>query len=73
MEFRWVDQEDVFTIVERLKTLPELDGDSAATLSVGLRLFGNVILANKKQPIFANLKPHIRAFMKGLKRAVSRG
>ena len=43
--------------------------DEAATLAVGLKLFGETLLARRGEPPFSDLAPHFAAFMQALKKS----
>lgn len=45
----------------------DFDPDTATALAIGLKLFGEVMLENRGHPLFAELAPHFRDFMKRLK------
>lgn len=58
--------ENILAIVERLKKHPDFNDDAAA-LGVGLKLFTGVMMKQKDNPLFVNLMPALKDFMKGLK------
>ncbi|WP_286915274.1 DUF3861 domain-containing protein [Flavobacterium sp. UBA4197] len=68
LEFTFHNHDDIFSIVEILteKALFENPGDTAE-FALGLKLFTEVMLRNRKQPLFEELSPAIAAFMKKLK------
>lgn len=70
LQFEVTDHEDIIAIVEKLRKHSSFDGETAASLGVGLRLFGGVMLKNKKDTLFSDLMPHFRGFMKGLKTSI---
>ncbi|NUN59819.1 MAG: DUF3861 domain-containing protein [Burkholderiaceae bacterium] len=59
--------DDIFQIVQRMRTRDDFDESSAAALAVGLKLFSEVMLEHKDHPLFASFKPHFSQFMKELK------
>jgi len=65
--------DDILKIVERLRGHPGLPTESAAAFGVGLKLFGEVMLENRKSPLFADFAPHFRDFMQTLKSGVRPG
>lgn len=69
MQFEVTDREDLFAIVEKIKKGTDLELETATALGVGIRLFGGVMLKHKKTPLFAELMPHFRAFMIGMKKS----
>lgn len=71
LTFEATNHDEVLGLVERVRAsgiLPE--GESAAFL-VGLKLFGEVMLKHRAEPLFAPIVPHFAAFMKRLKADVS--
>lgn len=60
--------DDLFPIIERMRQRSDLDPSSATALAVGLKLFGEVMLENRGNPLFADLAPHFREFIKRLKK-----
>jgi len=60
--------DDLFAIVERMRTRQWFEGDEGVAFAVGLKLFGEVMLKHREDPLFAPLQPHFGEFMKGLKR-----
>jgi len=60
--------DDVFKIVDAMKGKMEFDEADTATFAVGLKLFGGVMMKHKDNELFAQFMPHLRDFMKGLKR-----
>ena len=60
--------DDILHIVERLSARSDLASLNPAALAVGLKLFGEVMLAHRDHPLFASLRPHFGEFMKALKR-----
>ena len=69
LEFKTQSHDNLFEIVEKLKQHPELGNTDVASLGVGLKLFTGIMLKNKKLPLFKNLLPHFKDFMKDLKKS----
>lgn len=67
LRFEVGNHDDVFAIVERMRTRADLAPDAATALAVGLKLFSEVMLENRGHPLFAEFAPHFRDFMKTLK------
>lgn len=59
--------DDIFKIVERIKSRGDLQGYEEA-FALGLKLFSEVILENKDHPLFSEFKPHFMDFIKQLKK-----
>lgn len=67
LQFDAANHDDILHIVERLRQRGDFDAETAAQLGVGLKLFGEVMLTHRQNPLFAELTPHFGAFMKRLK------
>ncbi|MDV7139017.1 DUF3861 domain-containing protein [Maribacter sp. TH_r10] len=67
LEFETISHDNLFEIVKKLKEHPEFSNTDVASLGIGLKLFTGVILKEKELPLFKNLLPHFKEFMKGLK------
>lgn len=65
--FETTSHDNLFAIVKKLKQHPEFSNTDVASLGVGLKLFTGVMLKEKEHPLFKNLLPHFKEFMKGLK------
>lgn len=65
--FDFSSHDELFEIIEKLKSRADVGPEKAAPLGLGIKLFGGIMLANKKQDLFKNLMPHFAAFMKNLK------
>lgn len=62
--------DDLFQIIEIAKSKQIFNDDNQATeFALGLKLFTEVVLKNKENPLFEDLKPAIGAFMQRLKKA----
>ncbi|MRT92605.1 DUF3861 domain-containing protein [Ancylomarina sp. 16SWW S1-10-2] len=68
LAFEAESHEDILEIVEKLKTHPDF-GNDAEAFGLGLKLFTSVMMKQKSNPLFKNLMPHFKDFMKGLKGA----
>lgn len=74
LTFETVNHDEIIAIVERIRASGQYAEDEAASLGIGLKLFSEVMLKRRDDPLFAALQPAIRAFIGGLKarsRAVS--
>ncbi|MBX0289195.1 DUF3861 domain-containing protein [Hymenobacter sp. HSC-4F20] len=63
----FANHDDVFAIIERIQQADVLPAEEAATLAVGLKLLGNVLLAHRGEPLFAEFGPAYGEFLKKLK------
>lgn len=67
LQFEAGNHDDIFHIVDRLRAANLTDTDQAAALVVGLKLFGEIMLAHRKDPLFAPLQPVFSEFMNAFK------
>jgi hypothetical protein len=65
--FETVNHDEILGIVARLRSSGVYQPDEAASLGIGLKLFSEVMLKRRDDPLFAELRPAIRAFIGGLK------
>lgn len=61
--------DDLFSVVERTKDRPGLTSEQTTSMAIGLKLFAEVVLENRDNPLFAEIYPQIGAFIKKLKGA----
>ncbi len=62
--------DDLFQIIEMAKSKNIFpDQHQATEFALGLKLFTEVVLRNKENPLFEDLKPAIGFFMQKLKKA----
>jgi Domain of Unknown Function with PDB structure (DUF3861) len=67
LSFEAANHDDILGIVERMKTRLPFDGDTVASLGVGLKLFSEVALLQRHDPMFSTIQPALGEFMRGLK------
>ena len=67
LSFYAANHDDILAIVERMQAKLPLDAGTAASLGVGLKLFSEVALVRKDDPLFAGIRPAIRDFIQQLK------
>lgn len=67
LSFEADNHDDLFDIIRRQRAKGVWDDDTAAQLAVGLKLFGEVALHHRKDPLFEPLMPHLREFIGRLK------
>ena len=68
LQLDFTNHDEIFETVERLR-LKELfnDQELAAEFANGLKLFSEVMIKNRSNPLFAELSPAFGSFMKRLK------
>ena len=69
--FEATNHDDILALVERAQASTGLTPDDAASMAVGLKLLGEVMLREKNNPLFDPLRSGMRDFIGGLK-ALSR-
>lgn len=67
LRFEVGNHDDIVAIVDRLRGRGDFDPQAAAAFGVGLKLFSEVMLENKDNPLFTAFRPHFGQFMKTLK------
>lgn len=67
LRFEITNHDELFQIIERVAARGILPDEEVAEFTVGLKLFGEVLLRHRREPLFAALLPHFGAFMKQLK------
>ena len=73
LSFEAGNHDDLFVIIERVRAAGLADADQAAALALGMKLFGEVMLAHRKDPLFAPLQPAFREFIDAFKQRVQSG
>lgn len=68
LRFEVGNHDDIISIVQRLRRRGDFDMNTAAAFGVGLKLFGEVMLSNRDNPLFSAIQPHFAQFMKELKK-----
>ncbi|PLZ02624.1 DUF3861 domain-containing protein [Burkholderia sp. WAC0059] len=63
--------DDILAIADRVRAGTAFPPDDAAALAIGLKLFSGVMLAHRRDPLFAGVEPAIRAFIGDLKARVA--
>jgi hypothetical protein len=59
--------DDIFAIVGKVRGNGQFDADASAQLALGLKLFSEVMLKNRKHPLFEEIQPALREFIGKLK------
>lgn len=67
LSFEAGNHDDIFAIVERIRGNDQFDAETSAQLALGLKLFSEVMLKNRKHPLFEEIQPAIRDFIGKLK------
>lgn len=67
MKFEATNHDDVFDIVDRIKQGLIVPESEAEEFSLGLKLFSEVVLRHRKEPLFAEIFTGMSSFMKSLK------
>lgn len=65
--FEAANHDDILVIVDRLRARLPFDENTIASLGVGLKLFSEVTLAQRNDPMFAMIQPALNEFVRGLK------
>lgn len=68
LSFYTANHDDILAIVERLQSKLPLEAGLAASLGVGLKLFSEVTLIRRNDPMFANIRPAMSEFIQQLKK-----
>lgn len=68
VELEVSNHDDLFKIIDLLRARdPFNDPDQATEFAIGLKLFTEVMLRNRKHPLFEEFQPAMHAFMLKLK------
>ena len=67
LQFEHRNHDDLFVIVERVRASAGLAPDDAAATAVGLKLLSEVMLREKRNPLFDPLREGIGKFIVALK------
>lgn len=65
--FETTNHDDLFSIVERMRTRTDIAEQGVESLAIGLKLVGELLLKNRKLPMFAALHQALGAFIVQLK------
>lgn len=63
LTFEAINHDDLFPIVDRFLNRLDFDEDLIQQLAIGLKLFSEVALIRKDDPLFADIRPAIRDFI----------
>jgi hypothetical protein len=67
LSFEAANHDDIFEIVDRMRSRLPFDEETIASLGVGLKLFSGVTLAQRHDPMFAMIGPALKEFSRNLK------
>ena len=68
LELDFTNHDEIFEILEKLQAKdPFDDQELAAEFAIGLKLFSEVMIKNRSNPLFEELGPAFGSFMKRLK------
>jgi hypothetical protein len=67
LSFEAANHDDILGIVERMRARLPFDSDTVASLGIGLKLFSEVALVQRNDPMFAMIRPALGEFVRGLK------
>lgn len=67
LTFEHVSHDDILGIVERVRHDSGLDWDASAAVAVGTKLLGEVMIREKKNPLFDPLRAGLHEFIASLK------
>ena len=67
LTFEAGNHDDIVRIANRMRERSGFSPDDAAALAIGMKLFSEVMLMNHDDPLFAELRPHLRQFVGALK------
>jgi hypothetical protein len=68
LQLEFDNHDDIFSIIERMKARNLFnDENQSIEFAIGLKMFSEVMLKNRKHPLFEELAPAFSEFMKKLK------
>lgn len=67
LQFEVRNHDDLFAVVERVRQRGDFDDAAATAFAIGLKLFSEVMLENRDNPLFKEFAPAFGDFMKKLK------
>jgi hypothetical protein len=63
LSFQAANHDDLFEIIARVRAAGVFEHDEAAALALGMKLFSEVMLAHRNDPLFAGIAPAYREFI----------
>ena len=73
MQFETRNHDDLFKIVEAIRSKEILDGAKSAALAIGLKLFSEIVLEKRRDPLFEPLLAPMQSFIRQLKAVQTTG
>lgn len=73
LRFEAASHDEILELARRIRQRGGFDEDSAAALTVGLKLLGEVCLRNRERPMFGEFLPHFGQLIKRLKESAGAG
>lgn len=67
LSFNAENHDDLFEIIARVQGAKLFDADTSAALALGMKLFGEVMLKHRQDPLFAPLSGPYRDFIMAFK------
>ncbi|CAN5332506.1 DUF3861 domain-containing protein [soil metagenome] len=73
LSFAVSNHDDLLAILAKMQANETVPHEEAAEFAIGLKLFLEVMIRHRGEPLFKDLWPHMAQFMKRLKAAGPRG
>ena len=67
LSFEAANHDDILGIVAKMRERLPFDSDTVASLAVGLKLFSEVTLVHRADPMFGEIRPALGEFIRSLK------
>jgi Domain of Unknown Function with PDB structure (DUF3861) len=68
LSFEAANHDDILGIVDRMRARSPFDSDTVASPGIGLKLFSEVALVQRNDPMFAMIRPALGEFVRKLKK-----
>jgi hypothetical protein len=68
LTFDATNHDNVLQVLSRVRERRAVPDEEPAEFTIGLKLFAEVLLRHRREPLFAELFPHFNVFMKKLKK-----
>lgn len=73
LSFHADNHDDLFEIIQRVQQADMFDADTSAALALGMKLFSEVMLKHRHDPLFAPILSAYRDYIDAFKQRVSQG
>ncbi len=60
--------DNLFNVIEKVQSSGQFNADDSAAMALGLKLFTEIVLERRNEPLFCDFYPQIGAFMQKLKK-----